>query len=94
MAGAAAARLDPDDIAEDAAASRLGAAVAGPGLRVAEATTGRCNLYAETPGVPALTGAPSLPSCRRGALRQAPAPAPHQRTGLLRLRGSPPRAPW
>lgn len=46
-----AARLDPDDIAEDAAAARLGAAVAGSGLRVADAATGRCNLYAEIPGV-------------------------------------------
>lgn len=46
-----AARLDPEDVAEDAAASRLGAAVAGPGLRVADAATGRCNLYAEVAGV-------------------------------------------
>lgn len=46
-----AARLDPGDVSEDAAASRLGAAVAGSGLRVADAATGRCNLYAEVAGV-------------------------------------------
>lgn len=45
------ARLGPDDIGEDAAAMRLGAALAGPGLRLARATGGRANLYAQTPGV-------------------------------------------
>ena len=45
------ARPDPGDVGEDAAAARLGAALAGPGLRAAPATGGRVNLYAEAPGV-------------------------------------------
>lgn len=50
-----AARLEPDDIAEDAAAAQVAAALApdpsAAGLRVAAAFTGRVNLYAEAPGV-------------------------------------------
>src|SRR5262245_61431952 len=45
------ARLEPGDVAEDEAASRVASAIAGPGLRTAEAFTGRCNLVAETRGV-------------------------------------------
>ncbi|GJD58056.1 molybdopterin-binding protein [Methylobacterium dankookense] len=46
-----AVRLEPGDVGEDEAASRLAQHVAGAGL-VAEAPfTGRCNLYAETAGV-------------------------------------------
>lgn len=46
-----AARLDADDVPEDAAASAIGAAVLGEGLRAATATTGRCNLHAQTAGL-------------------------------------------
>lgn len=46
-----AARLQPGDIGEDAAAARLGAAVAGPGLRPGNAATGRVNLHAEAAGL-------------------------------------------
>lgn len=46
-----AARLDADDVPEDAAASAVGAAVLGEGLRAAVATTGRCNLHAQTAGL-------------------------------------------
>jgi molybdenum cofactor cytidylyltransferase len=46
-----AARLDDDDVAEDQAAAEVGRAVAGPGVRLAEAATGRCNLHAEVDGV-------------------------------------------
>ncbi len=46
-----AAQLDADDLPEDRAASLVGAAVAGAGVRVAEAATGRCNLHAEAAGV-------------------------------------------
>lgn len=46
-----AARLEADDVAEGAAADRLAAAVAGPGLTVSASFTGRANLYAETAGV-------------------------------------------
>lgn len=43
--------LEGDDVGEDAAAGRLAAALAGPHLRVEEAFTGRCNLFATTAGV-------------------------------------------
>jgi molybdenum cofactor cytidylyltransferase len=45
------ATLDIDDVHEDAAAGRLAEAVAGDGVRVEEAFTGRSNLYAEAAGV-------------------------------------------
>jgi molybdenum cofactor cytidylyltransferase len=45
------ARLEPGDISEDAAAAEIAAAVAGPGVRVDRAFTGRCNLFAESAGV-------------------------------------------
>lgn len=46
-----AARLEPGDIAEDAAAARVAAAVAGSATRVAEAFTGRANILAAAAGV-------------------------------------------
>ncbi|UIJ73549.1 NTP transferase domain-containing protein [Aurantimonas sp. HBX-1] len=46
-----AARLDPGDLAEDAAAAAIGDALRAAGIRVAEAATGRCNLHAETAGL-------------------------------------------
>ncbi len=46
-----AARLEEGDVHEDAAARRLAEAVAGPGARLSEAFTGRCNLIAETRGL-------------------------------------------
>jgi len=45
------ARLDPGDVGEDAAAARLAAAVAGAGLRMTPAATGRVNLHATGPGI-------------------------------------------
>ncbi len=45
------ARLGPDDVPEDEAAHALASAACGPGLRVAAATTGRCNLYTRSAGV-------------------------------------------
>ena len=45
------ARLSPDDVGEDEAAAWLAALVAGPGLRVEAAFTGRANIFAESPGV-------------------------------------------
>ena len=45
------ARLDPGDVGEDAAASEIAGAVAGPGVRVDRAFTGRCNLFAHSAGV-------------------------------------------
>ena len=45
-----AARLEPDDIAEDAAAARLAAAMQGPHVSASAAFTGRVNLYAEAAG--------------------------------------------
>lgn len=46
-----AVRLDPQDAGEDAAATRIAQAIAGPNLAVAKAFTGRCNLLATTAGV-------------------------------------------
>src|SRR5437867_10566935 len=46
-----AARLDPGDIREDEAATRIAAAAAGPGIATAPAFTGRANLFAETTGL-------------------------------------------
>lgn len=45
------ARLEPGDIGEDAAAARLAGALAGSGVTVATAFTGRCNLFAEAAGL-------------------------------------------
>jgi molybdenum cofactor cytidylyltransferase len=46
-----AARLEPGDVAEDEAASRLAHALAGSNVAVEAPFTGRSNLYAETSGV-------------------------------------------
>ncbi len=46
-----AAELEPDDIAEDEAASAIAAALMGPNTRVDTAFTGRANLYAAANGV-------------------------------------------
>ena len=45
------ARLEPGDVSEDEAAGEIAAAVAGEGVRVDPAFTGRANLFAETGGV-------------------------------------------
>jgi len=45
------AELGPDDVAENDAALRLAHALAGPHLRAGNAGTGRCNLYADRPGL-------------------------------------------
>lgn len=58
------ARLDPGDVAEDAAAAQLAAALvpdpAGQGLSVGPAFTGRVNLNAAAPGVIAVDAAAVL----------------------------------
>ena len=45
------ARMEPGDVSEDAAAGEIAAAVAGAGVRVDRAFTGRANLFAESAGV-------------------------------------------
>ena len=45
------ARLEPGDVSEDVAAAEIAAAVAGGGVRVDRAFTGRANLFAEAAGV-------------------------------------------
>ena len=45
------ARLEPGDVSEDQAAADIAAGVAGDGVRIDRAFTGRCNLFAETSGV-------------------------------------------
>jgi len=46
-----AARLEPGDVAEDASARRVAAALLTPGLRAGPAATGRVNLHAEYAGL-------------------------------------------
>src|SRR5262250_3968587 len=45
------ARIEPGDVSEDAAAAGIAAAIAGEGVHVERAFTGRCNLVAESAGV-------------------------------------------
>src|SRR5262245_34566865 len=45
------ARLEPGDVAEDVAATRVAQALRGEGIRVGAAFTGRVNLYAEKAGL-------------------------------------------
>ena len=45
------ARIEPGDVSEDVAAAEIAAAVAGEGVRVDRAFTGRANLFAQDPGV-------------------------------------------
>src|SRR5437016_8768174 len=45
------ARLEPGDVSEDVAAAEIAAAVAGEGVHVDRAFTGRANLFAESAGV-------------------------------------------
>ena len=45
------ARLDPGDLAEDAAATRIATALAGPSTRIVPTHTGRTNLHAEVDGL-------------------------------------------
>jgi molybdenum cofactor cytidylyltransferase len=45
------ARIEPGDVSEDVAAAELAAAVAGEGVHVDRAFTGRANLFAESAGV-------------------------------------------
>jgi len=45
------ARLEPGDVSEDEAASKIARAVAGEGVRLDRAFTGRANLFAEDAGV-------------------------------------------
>jgi molybdenum cofactor cytidylyltransferase len=45
------ARLEPGDVSEDQAAADIAAAVAGQGVRIEDAFTGRVNLFAAHPGV-------------------------------------------
>ncbi len=45
------ARLDADDVDENAAARSLAEAIAGPGLRIDRAFTGRANIFAEAAGI-------------------------------------------
>jgi molybdenum cofactor cytidylyltransferase len=45
------ARLEPGDVSEDVAAAEIAKAVAGEGVHIDRAFTGRANLFAQTPGV-------------------------------------------
>ena len=45
------ARLEPGDVSEDQAAAEIAARVAGEGVRIEDAFTGRVNLFAVHPGV-------------------------------------------
>ena len=45
------AQLEPDDVAEDVAAAEIAKKVAGPGVHIDRAFTGRANLFAQSAGV-------------------------------------------
>jgi molybdenum cofactor cytidylyltransferase len=45
------AQLEPNDVAEDVAAAEIAKKVAGPGVHIDRAFTGRANLFAQTAGV-------------------------------------------
>jgi molybdenum cofactor cytidylyltransferase len=45
------ARLEADDVSEDVAAAAIAKAVAGTGVHVDKAFTGRANLFAQSPGI-------------------------------------------
>jgi molybdenum cofactor cytidylyltransferase len=45
------ARLEPGDVSEDQAAADIAAALGGDGVRLDRAFTGRCNLFADRPGI-------------------------------------------
>lgn len=51
VASVIAARLEPGDVGEDAAAAAIAAAALGPGLTMSAAFTGRCNLIAQVRGL-------------------------------------------
>lgn len=51
IAEVVAARLEADDVDEDTAANVIARACQGAGARLQAAFTGRCNLYADAPGV-------------------------------------------
>ncbi|HVG50522.1 MAG TPA: molybdopterin-binding protein, partial [Xanthobacteraceae bacterium] len=51
IASVTVARLEPGDVSEDVAAGDIAQAVAGEGVQVEKAFTGRSNLFAETAGV-------------------------------------------
>jgi molybdenum cofactor cytidylyltransferase len=51
LAAITVARLDPGDVGEDEAASRIAAAAVGPGVSAARAFTGRVNVHAEARGI-------------------------------------------
>jgi molybdenum cofactor cytidylyltransferase len=50
-ASVTAARLEPGDVGENEAAARLAAALGGTNVTVANAFTGRCNLFADAAGI-------------------------------------------
>ena len=52
----AGARIDEDDMTEDAAAAIVAKALAGPRTRVGAPFTGRCNVFAETDGICLIAG--------------------------------------
>ena len=45
------AQLEPNDVSEDIAAAEIAKKVAGPGVHIDRAFTGRANLFAQVPGV-------------------------------------------
>ena len=51
ITGVIAARLEPEDILEDEAASRISNAIAGLNIKIGNTFTGRCNLIADADGL-------------------------------------------
>ena len=69
------ARLEPGDVSEDKAAAEIAAAVAGEGVHVDRAFTGRSNLFADSAGVLVVDREAHRPlnrSTRRSRSRRSP----------------------
>jgi molybdenum cofactor cytidylyltransferase len=79
------ARLAPDDLAEDAAATRIATALAGPSTRIEPTRTGRTNLHAERDGIVVVDRAAiALVNAIDEAITVATVPAYHPvRTGEM-----------
>jgi molybdenum cofactor cytidylyltransferase len=96
-----AAAFEPGDVPEDEAAARLARALAAPHIRIADAFTGRANLFAEAAGVLTLDAA-AIDAVNRIdeaiTIATLPTTPPWPRARCWRRSRSspspPPRRPW
>ncbi len=70
-----AARLEPGELDEDAAAAAVASALAGEHARAADSTTGRANVYADAAGLVAIDEAGGSTRSTRTATRSRARPS-------------------